>query len=288
MVKSKNPIWFGINSRGLAYERLVPVAKAAEAAGFVSMAFADRPPEDSLEGWTVATAVAVQTEKMTVTHSTLNVPYRNPALVAKMAATLDFITGGRLLLTLGAGGQEGHTTAYGMSYGTPGERYQDLKDAIAIMHGLWKNDTFDYQGRRYNVQSASVDPKPVNGTVPIVIGAAGPRMLRLTGAVADGWIKNMGWPESPDQYSGMLSLMEEGAEKAGRDPAVIRRVLNGAGYIGSDSRAGGLQGTAEQILQTVDEYAELGVDYFQLAFASEGVEEQLQQFGEEVIARVNR
>ena len=85
MVKSKNPIWFGINSRGLAYERLVPVAKAAEAAGFVSMAFADRPPEDSLEGWTVATAVAVQTEKIAVTHSTLNVPYRNPALVAKMA-----------------------------------------------------------------------------------------------------------------------------------------------------------------------------------------------------------
>lgn len=288
MAKSKNPTWFGINSGGLSYERLVPVAKAAEAAGFVSMAFMDRPPENNLEGWTVATAVAVQTEKLIMTHSTLNIPYRNPALVAKMAATLDFITGGRLLLTLGAGGQEGHATAYGMSYGTPGERYQDLKDAIAIMHGLWKNDTFDYQGRRFKVQSASVDPKPVNGTVPIVIGAARPRMLRLTGAVADGWIKNMGWPESPDQYRGMLSLMEEGAEKAGRDPAAIRRVLNGAGYIGKESRTGGLQGTADQILEIVDEYVELGVDYFQLTFAPEGIEEQLRQFGEEVIARVNR
>ncbi|MCH7745789.1 MAG: LLM class flavin-dependent oxidoreductase [Chloroflexi bacterium] len=288
MVKSKNPIWFGINSSSLPYERLVPVAKAAEAAGFVSMSFWDRPPENSLEGWTTATAVAVQTEKIIVTHSTLNVPYRNPALVAKMAATLDFITGGRLLLTLGAGGQEGHATAYGMSYGTPGERYQDLKDAIAIMHGLWKNDTFDYQGRRFKVQSASVDPKPVNGTVPIVIGAARPRMLRLTGAVADGWIKNMGWPESPEQYLGMLSLMEEGAEKAGRDPATIRRVLNGAGYIGNENRTGGLQGTANHILETVDEYVELGVDYFQLAFAPDGIEEQLRQFGEEVIAKVNR
>ena len=146
MARSKNPVWFGIHSRGLSYERLVPVAKAAEAAGFVSMAFADRPPESNLEGWTIATAVAVQTERLMVTHSTLNVPYRNPALLAKMAATLDFITGGRLLLTLGAGGQEGHATAYGMTFGTPGERYQDLKDAIAIMHGLWENEIFDYQG----------------------------------------------------------------------------------------------------------------------------------------------
>ncbi len=295
MAKSKNPVWFGMHSRGLPYERLVPVAKAAEAAGFVSMAFVDRPQEDNLEAWTIATAVGVQTERLKVTHSTLNVPYRNPALLAKMAATLDFIIGGRLLLTLGAGGQEGHATAYGMTFGTPGERYQDLKDAIAIMHGLWKNETFDYQGSRFKVEAASVDPKPVKGTVPIIIGAGGPRMLRLTGAVADGWIKNGGWPDSPEQYRDQLSLMEEGALKAGRDPCTIRRVLNGAGYIGegdsadrtSTPHSGGLRGTAEQILEIVDQYVELGVDYFQLGFPSEGMEEQIQQFGEEVIAKVN-
>ncbi len=120
-------------------------------------------------------------------------------------------------------------------------------------------------------------------------------MLRLTGAVADGWIKNGGWADSPEQYRDQLSLMEEGAVKADRDPGTIRRVLNGAGYIGegdsadttSTPHAGGLRGTAEQILEVVDKYVELGVDYFQLGFPSEGMEEQIQQFGEEVIAKVS-
>ena len=119
-------------------------------------------------------------------------------------------------------------------------------------------------------------------------------MLRLAGAVADGWIKNGGWADSPEQYRDQLSLMEEGAVKAGRDPGTIRRVLNGAGYIGKEDsgdrarplHASGLRGTAENILEIVDQYVELGADYFQLGFPSEGMEERIQQFGEEVIAKI--
>ena len=162
------------------------VGLAAEAAGFDVISFSDRPPEPSMEGWTLATAVAVQTERIAVTHSTLNVPFRNPALLAKMASTLDVMTGGgRVILTLGAGGQETHYRTYGIEFGSPGERVTDLEDAIAIMRGLWANESFSYAGRQFSVEECSAPPAPL-GPIPIIIGAGGPRMLRYTGAHAEG------------------------------------------------------------------------------------------------------
>ena len=296
MAKSANPIRFGINPRNIPYERVVSVAQTAEAAGFDVISFSDRPPEPSLEGWTLATAVAVQTQRIAVTHSTLNVPFRNPALLAKMASTLDVMTGGdRVILTLGAGGQETHYRTYGITFGSPGERVTDLVDAIAIMRGLWANETFTYQGRMFSVEECSAPPAPL-GPIPIIIGAGGPRMLKYTGANAEGWIKNGGWPESHEQYLDLLGPLEAAAEAAGRDPSTIYRVLNGTGYIGDEDpdavipqtfgRRGGLMGNADKILATIDEFVELGVDTFHLQFPIDILEEQLTQFGEEVIAKV--
>ena len=88
MTASTNPLRFGINPRGISYERVVSIAQIAEEAGFEVISFSDRPPEANLEGWTFATAVAVQTKKIAITHSTLNIPFRNPALLAKMASSL--------------------------------------------------------------------------------------------------------------------------------------------------------------------------------------------------------
>lgn len=298
MAKSTNPVRFGINPRGMSYEKVLSVAKTAEDAGFEVISFSDRPPEPSLEGWTFATAVAVQTKKIAVTHSTLNIPLRNPALLAKMASSLDVMTGGgRVILTIGAGGQEAHYTAIGTPFGTAGERVTDLEDAIAIMRGLWANETFSYEGRQFSVTEASSPPKPLR-TIPFVIGAGGARMLKYTGAQAEGWIKNGGWPETHEQYLGLLGQVEAGAEAAGRDPRTIRRVLNGTGYIGDKDpndvipetmgRRGGLMGNADKILGTINEYVELGVDTFQLQFPADSWEEQMKQFGEEVIAKVKR
>ena len=299
MTRTLNPVRFGLNPRGVPYDVLVAQIRAAEAAGFDTVTFSDRPPEDNLEGWTLASVVGALTSRVILTHSTLNVPFRNPALLAKMASSLDFITGGRVELTLGAGGQEGHFRSYGVYFGSPGERFADLKDAVAIMRGLWKGGPFSYQGRLFSVENAEAPPQPVHGAIPIIIGAGGPRMLRYTGAEADGWIKNGGWPESMDQYRGLLQQVEEGAAAAGRDPLTIRRVLNGTGYVGegqppgSDAQPppggqGGLIGPAELILQTVDEYASAGVDTFHLRFAGPEAMEQIHRFGEEVIAPLRR
>lgn len=297
MAVSKNPIQFGINPRNLSYERNIEVAKAAEAAGFDKVAFSDRPPENNLEGWTLATAIGVQTSKLVLTHSTLNVPLRNPAILSKMATALDTVTGGgRVLLSLGAAGQENHSTTYGIYFGTPGERVDGLIDAIEILRGTWANESFTYTGKRYSVNEAVVTPKPINGAIPIFVGALGPRMLRLAGRMADGWLKNGGWPESPEAYAELLAVVEASAEKAGRDPQTIARVVNCTAYVGPDDPArhmpgtfgapGGLMGAREQVLDIIDKHVKAGVDTFHIQFANDIIDEQIPKFGEEIIKAV--
>ena len=107
-------------------------------------------------------------------------------------------------------------------------------------------------------------------------------MLKYTGANAEGWIKNGGWPESHEQYLGLLGPLEAAAEAAGRDPSTIYRVVNGTGYIGDEDpdavipqtfgRRGGLMGNADKILATIDEFVELGVDTFHLQFPNDILE----------------
>ena len=297
MSRSTNPIRFGLNARGMSFERTVEIAKKAEAAGIENITFSDRPPETNLEAWTFATAVAMRTDRIRVTHSTLNVPYRYPALLAKMATALDVITGGgRLLLTLGAGAQEAHATTYGMAWGTPGERVDGLVDTINILRGMWSNDSFSYEGKRYSVDDAVLDPKPVNGSIPILIGAGKPRTLRIAGSMADGWLKNGGWPESPEAYAELQDAVDRAAEKAGRDPGTIRRVVNCTAYVGDKDPAsvmpstlgsgGGLMGTADQVLEIIEKHRAAGVDTFHVQFANDIVDEQIPAFGEQIIAKL--
>jgi alkanesulfonate monooxygenase SsuD/methylene tetrahydromethanopterin reductase-like flavin-dependent oxidoreductase (luciferase family) len=305
MAASTNSVRFGINLTGpdRPYAELLATARVAEEAGFETLAFTDRPPENNFEGWTLASAIGVLTQRIRLTHNTLNVPFRNPALLAKMASSLDAICGGgRLILTLGAGAQAPHFETYGVPFGSPGERFADLKDAVEIIRGLWSQDGFTYAGRVFAVQDATVLPRPAPGGIPIYIGALGPRMMRYTGRVADGWLKNRGWPESLDELRGLVALLDEGANQAGRDPRTIRRVLNGAAAIGAGAaeaarervaRGGyapagssdGLLGSVDEILNKVQQYRAAGADTFHLAFPPEDRHEQMRAFGREVIPR---
>ena len=297
MSVSKNPIRFGLNPRGMSFERTVEIAQAAEKAGFEVITFSDRPPETNLEGWTMATAVAMRTERIRVTHSTLNVPYRYPALLAKATAALDVITGGdRVLLTLGAGGQENHATDYGMEWGSPGERVDGLIDTMNIARGMWgSSDPFSYEGKRYSVSGAVLDPRPVAGSVPIFIGALKPRMLRVAGSMADGWLKNGGWPETPEAYADLQEAVDRAADAAGRDVSTIRRVVNCTAYVGDRDPAevmpstfgskGGLMGTVDQVLDIIEKHRAAGLDTFHVQFANDIMDEQVPAFGEQIIAK---
>jgi alkanesulfonate monooxygenase SsuD/methylene tetrahydromethanopterin reductase-like flavin-dependent oxidoreductase (luciferase family) len=303
MTASSNRLRFGINLTGpdRPYTELLATAQLAEELGFDTVAITDRPPENNYEAWTLASAIGVLTHRIRLTHNTLNVPLRNAAMLAKMAASLDSIAGAdRVILTLGAGTGGPHFTSYGVAWGaTPGERVTDLQDCIAILRGLWANQTFTYHGRVNNVEVATVQPRPTSGELPIFIGALGPRMLRYTGAVADGWLKNRGWPESPEELKGYVGVLEQGAEKAGRDPRAIRRVLNGAAGFGDTaaadaqaraSRGGapagsgnGLLGSPEQMLETLQKQRAAGADTFHLAFPPSSRHDDMRRFAEEVL-----
>ena len=301
MTATNNPVQFGLRiADSPPFDRAVAVCQTAEAAGFTTLIFGDRPPDPMLEGWTFATAIGARTEKLKLTFSTLNVPFRNPALTAKMAATLDFITGGgRVELTLGAGGQANvkHYTSYGLPFGDAGDRFNGLRDAVAIMRGLWGNETFSYSGPVYQVEDASIGVRPASGAIPIWIGALGPRMIRYTGRHADGWMKNQGWPGSIEELRGLVQILDSSAERAGRNPSSIRRVLNGSAAIGEGSAEAqipgpfgtaspNIAGTADQILETVEDYRNEGIDTIYLGFQPDGLMDQVQQFGEEVIAKI--
>jgi alkanesulfonate monooxygenase SsuD/methylene tetrahydromethanopterin reductase-like flavin-dependent oxidoreductase (luciferase family) len=302
MTATINQLRFGVNIRIPEFKRYLELARAAEAAGFDTVTFSDRPPEQNLEAWTLATAIGVLTERLILTHSTLNVPFRNPGLLAKMASSLDAITGGgRVELTLGAGGQEPHFRAYGIALGTPAERYQRLTETVTILRGIWSSPPFTYQGQTVRAEAAEAPPPPVRGTIPIWIGAGQPRLLRYTGRTADGWLKNGGWTDSLEELAGLVALLEEGAERAGRDPRTIRRALNASAVIAANREQaqqrlasaagarnlnrGGLLGSPEEILEKVATYREAGIDTFHLQFPPDDTLAQIEQFGREILPR---
>jgi alkanesulfonate monooxygenase SsuD/methylene tetrahydromethanopterin reductase-like flavin-dependent oxidoreductase (luciferase family) len=299
MTRTTNPVRFGISVGAQPFDKLVAVAQAAEANGFSTISFADQPPSPAPEAWTVASAIGALTKKLVLTHATLNVPFRHPAVTAKMAASLDTIAGsGRVELTMGAGGQQQQYESYGLPYGTPGERFEGLRDAVAIMRGLWANDTFSYDGPVYSVKDATIGVRPAGGSIPVWIGALGPRMMRYTGRVADGWMKNRGLPADMEELRGLIALLETGAEQAGRDPRIIRRVLNSPAALGekameslASGRAPGpaytvvspFQGTPEQVIDAIERFRDEGIDTFHFRIPEDHILDQIPIFGEDII-----
>ena len=300
------PITFATPAGNQTFEQTLAVAQAAEAAGFSGVAFADRPHDPGLEGWTLATAVAVRTERIRIFHTTLNVPFRFPSVLAKEAATLDLLSGGRLDLCLGAGGEPNRPLyeAMGVPLAAPGERLTDLEDAIAIMRGIWTGDAFSYEGRSHHVTDVVGEPRPEQATIPIWIGAGMPRALRLTGRVGDGFLKNGGWG-SVEELADMNRRIDAAATRAGREPHSIRRILNGGGYVARDAaeldayrarmadaaqpgraQAGGLVGTADDVIEMIRAYREAGVDMFNVRFPAGDALEQIERFGAEIIPAV--
>lgn len=303
MTTSKRlPLTLALGIGGIPFAPALALAQAAEAAGFTSVSFSDRPHDPILDGWTLSAAIVARTERIRVFHSTLNIPYRFPAVLAKEAATLDLISNGRLDLCLGAGG-EGNRPLYdsiGVPLGQPADRLQDLRDYIAILRGLWSHEKFSYQGRAFVVTEAAGQPHPVQRPIPIWVGALMPRSLRLAGQLADGFLKNQGWA-SVEEMRELNRQVSEAATKVGRDPLSIRRIINGAGFLaGSRAEAeaamsnggpfgrGGLYGAAEDIIATIREYRDAGVDTFAVRFPAEQAQEQIRRFGVEVVPEVAR
>src|SRR5207302_7949792 len=171
------------------------------------------------------TAIAMRTGRVTVFPDVANLPLRPPAVLAKAAATLDLLSGGRVELGLGAGGFWEAIKAYGGPVRTPGESVSALEEAIQVIRLLWSGQHgIRFDGKFYHLAGAHSGPPPKH-PIGIWLGAYKPRMLSLVGRLADGWVPSYGYVKEPDLLEGNRRI-DEAAAAAGRDPRSIRRLLN--------------------------------------------------------------
>lgn len=239
----------------------VDLAVVADRAGLDLVTFQDHPYQPAFhDTWTLLSYVASRTEHVHVSANVLNLPLRQPAVLARAAASLDLLSGGRLEMGLGAGAFWDGIAAMGGRRLTPGQSIEALEEAIHIMRELWNTDErggVRFEGEYYRVRGAKRGPKPPHD-IGIWIGAYKPRILRLTGRVGDGWLPSLSYLEGgPAALAEMNRYIDEGAAEAGRDPAAVRRMLNIGGRF---SPTGGsfLVGPPQQ---WAEELAELTMTY---------------------------
>ncbi|MEN0129140.1 MAG: LLM class flavin-dependent oxidoreductase [Brevundimonas sp.] len=209
-------------------QRVVELARASETYGLDLVTFQDHPYQPSfLDTWTLLSWVAASTQRVQVAGNVLNLPLRNPGVLAKSVASLDLLSGGRVALGLGSGAFWDAIVAMGAPRMTPGEAVTALDEAIDVIRGLWDTDTrgvLRAGGQFHHLDGAKRGPAPAHD-VPIWLGAYKPRMLSLVGRKADGWLPSAGYLQPGDLAAGNARI-DDAAREAGRDPREIRRLLN--------------------------------------------------------------
>ena len=209
-------------------EDVVALAQLTEAAGLDLATFQDHPYQSAfLDTWTLLSWVAAQTETLRVAANVLNLPLRPPAVLARAAASLDLLSGGRVELGLGAGAFWDAIEAMGGPRRTPGEAVDALSEAIDVIRGIWdtgQRGGVRVRGEHYTVKGAKRGPAPAHD-IEIWLGAYKPRMLRLTGRKADGWLPSLSYLAQQDIGAANRTI-DEAALAAGRHPREIRRLLN--------------------------------------------------------------
>ncbi|MEW9547296.1 LLM class flavin-dependent oxidoreductase [Nonomuraea sp. NPDC050783] len=233
---------------GAVPEQAVDLARVSEDAGLDLVTFQDHPYQPAfLDTWTLLSYVAARTERVHLSANVANLPLRPPAVLARAAASLDLLSGGRFELGLGAGAFWEAIEAMGGRRLAPAQAVTALDEAIDVIRGVWdagNQDRFRVDGTYYQVNGAKRGPAPAHD-IGIWLGAYKPRMLRLVGAKADGWLPSLSYLESLDQLDAGNAVIDEAARAAGREPAAVRRMLNVAGRFGAPGDQP-LSGTPEQ------------------------------------------
>ncbi len=208
-----------------------------------------------------------------------NVPREAPAVLAKAAATIDLLSGGRFELGLGAGAFWDAIAAYGGPRRRPGESLEALEEAITVIRMVWSGErNLRFEGAHHRLAGAQGGPVPAH-PVGIWLGAYGPRALALTGRLADGWVPSFRGDLAP--IAEMTRRLEDAVAAAGRAPTDVRRILNVGGSITDSESAGRFQGPVDQ---WVEDITELAVSYAfdTFVFWGDG-DRQLDRFAQEVV-----
>ncbi len=267
-------------------EQVVALAQFAEGEGLDLVTFQDHPYQPAfLDTLTLMSYVAAATSRIRIAGNVLNLPLRQPVVLARSAASLDLLSGGRYELGLGAGAFWDAIEAAGGRRLSPKQAVEALDEAIQVIRGVWSAERGGVRvhGEHYQVNGAKRGPAPAH-PIGIWLGAYKPRMLGLTGRTADGWLPSLSYlPGGPGDLAEMNQRIDEAAQEAGREPTAVRRILNIGGQF-SASRGGLLQGPPKQ---WVDELADLTHAYGVSGFIMAGDDPQaIRLFAAEVAPAV--
>jgi alkanesulfonate monooxygenase SsuD/methylene tetrahydromethanopterin reductase-like flavin-dependent oxidoreductase (luciferase family) len=283
------PLAFGTSlvPEAQRHAELLRVAGLADDLGLDVIGVQDHPYQARfVETWTLLTAIAMRTQRITVFPDVINMRLRQAAVLAKAAATLDLLSGGRVELGLGSGGSPEAVVALGGPALRTGQAIDALEEAMDVIRLMWSGRRgVRSDGRYHRLAGANTGPRPAH-PVGLWLGAYQPRMLALTGRLADGWIPSL-FRMPPDQLTVASRVVDEAALAAGRDPAAVRRLYNVGGRITSGASNGILDGPPAQWVETLTGLAlEQGVDTFVFWPGTEGADAQLRRFALEVAPAV--
>lgn len=258
-----------------SFETVTDLCRHAEATGWDGVWYADHfmpNAEDTSrpwpECWTTLSALAMAVPRIRLGTLVIGNTYRHPAVLAKMAATLDHVSGGRLVLGLGAGWQENEHLQYGIPFHTVGERLARLDEACEVITRLYRDEKSNFDGRYYQLRDASLEPKPLQDPLPLLIGGGGEKVtLRIAAKWAHEW--NV-WG-TPETLAHKISVLEQHCRDLDRDAGTIRKSAQALVFMGEDpdwlasmrerpSPMATMVGTPSELRDQVAAYADAGVD----------------------------
>jgi probable F420-dependent oxidoreductase len=254
-----------------SYQSIRAVAQQAERDGFDSIWLADhllyRPPGGQTRGiwecWTMLAALAEATERVDVGTLVLCNSFRNPAILAKMATALDEVSGGRLILGVGAGWNEPEYEAFGLPFDHRVDRFEE---ALQVLKPLLRDGHVEFSGTYFQAHDCDDLPRgPRETGPPLLVGSEGPRMLGLTAKYADLW--NIGYMGKPETMASPLAKIAAACREVGRDPATLGvTALIGLWFpdlqeVKPSFLEDPLTGSAHDIAAAIRGYAELGVEH---------------------------
>jgi F420-dependent oxidoreductase-like protein len=251
------------------FDDVVTTARYAESSGWDGVYLADHFMSNDAhktgveECWTSLAALAALVPRVRLGSLVAGNTYRHPAVLANMAATVDRISGGRLVLGVGAGWQQNEHDAYGIELPPPGPRLKRFAEACAILHSLLREPRTTFTGDYYRLVDAPLEPRPMQSPVPLLIGGAGEKvMLGIVARYADEW-NCWGTPET---LGHKISVLDGHCAAIGREPTEIHKsaqalvFMEGEGEVTGDRAA--LAGSSAALVEAIEQYAEAGVDEF--------------------------
>ena len=296
---------FGVNLPQIkrSWQETRAVAEEIERLGFHSVWFNDHlygipmPSLPIMEAWTALSAVAAFTSRVELGTLVSPIGFRNPAVFAKMIATLDQISGGRVIVGLGAGWFEAEFTGHGLPFPPLKQRLQQLEEAIELMRAMWSEEQVTFNGKHFQTHDVYCEPKPTRRP-PILIGGGGEQvLLRIVAQHADIW-NNLA--VNLEQIEHKAAVLRRHCQAVGRDPAAVRISQQTMVVIGSDEAdaqakrqkaqaiygghlGAGISGTPEQCVERIQQLAAQGCSLLIIEFFGRDPREPARLFAEKVM-----